>query len=437
VIYPTRRAILLAAAGAPVCLAVGLLAPGLWRVAAGWLALTVALVLADLLLAADPRRMQLSLSAPATLGLGETGAAQAACECSARLAPRRLEFALEVTEKLAAHPERASRQMQGGHAGIDFRLEPLRRGEGTIRRLWARWRGPLGLIWRQKTETLDRVIALSPNIAAVKREAMRLYARDAQFGEKIQIDRGEGSEFQALAEFRAGMDTRTIDWKRSARHTSLLAKEFRVEKNHNVVFALDVSRQMSDPLAGVARIDHAINAAVLLAFVSLKMGDRAGLFAFDSKPRISMRPSAGAMSFPLLQRRAAALDYSAEEVNYTLALTTLGGSLQRRSLVVVFTEFVDSTSAELMIESLARLAQRHLVLFVAFRDEELEQLTRREPQSAEDVTRAVIALTLLKERETVIARLRRLGVQVMDAPVEGLGPTLVNRYLDLKRRELL
>jgi uncharacterized protein (DUF58 family) len=139
----------------------------------------------------------------------------------------------------------------------------------------------------------------------------------------------------------------------------------------------------------------------------------------------------------MLQRRAAALDYSTEEVNYTLALTTLSGELQRRSLVVVFTEFVDTTSAELMIEALARLARRHLVLFVAFRDEELEQLTRRQPESAEDVTRAVIALTLLKERETVIARLRRLGVQVIDAPVASLGTSLVDRYLELKRRELL
>jgi uncharacterized protein (DUF58 family) len=437
VIYPTRRAIFLAAAGAPLCLAVGLAAPGLWRVALVWLALTAGLVLADLVLSADSRRMQLSLRAPAGLGLGETGTAQAACACPARLAPRRVELALEANEKLAVHPERASLRVEGGMAEAGFKLEPQRRGEGVIHRLWARWTGPLGLVWRQKTETLDKVVALSPNIEAVKREAIRLYARDAQFGQKIQIDRGEGSEFQSLAEFRAGMDRRTIDWKQSARHNDLLAKEFRVEKNHNVIFALDVSRQMSDPLDGMARVDHAINAALLLAYVSLKMGDRAGLFAFDSRPRISVRPTAGAMSFPMLQRRAAALDYSAEEVNYTLALTTLSGELQRRSMVVVFTEFVDTTSAELMIEGLARLARRHLVLFVAFRDEELEQLARREPESAEDVTRAVIALSLLKERETVIARLRRLGVQVIDAPAANLRTTLVNRYLDLKRRELL
>jgi uncharacterized protein (DUF58 family) len=436
-IYPTRRAIFLAAAGAPLCLAVGLAAPGLWRVAAGWLALTAGLVLADLVLSADSRRVQLSLKAPGGLGLGEVGEALVECVCGRSPAPRRIELALEANEKLAVRPERLSRRVQDGRAAAGFRLEPQRRGEGVLRRLWARWTGPLGLVWRQKTETLDKVVALSPNIEAVKREAMRLYARDAAFGQKIQIDRGEGSEFQSLTEFRAGMDSRTIDWKQSARYNDLLAKEFRVEKNHNVIFCLDVSRQMSDPLAGMARVDHAINAALLLAFVSLKMGDRAGLFAFDSKPRISVKPTGGATSFPMLQRRAASLDYSAEEVNYTLALTTLSGELQRRSMVVVFTEFVDTTSAELMIEGLARLARRHLVLFVAFRDEELEQLTRREPETAEDVTRAVIAMTLLKERETVIARLRRLGVQVIDAPAEGLGTALVNRYLDLKRRELL
>jgi uncharacterized protein (DUF58 family) len=90
-----------------------------------------------------------------------------------------------------------------------------------------------------------------------------------------------------------------------------------------------------------------------------------------------------------------------------------------------------------MVENLGRLLSRHLVLFVAFRDEELESLVRAEPESPDDVSRAVISSTLLREREVVITRLRRLGVQVLDAPAERLGPALLNAYLELKRKDLL
>ncbi len=105
--------------------------------------------------------------------------------------------------------------------------------------------------------------------------------------------------------------------------------------------------------------------------------------------------------------------------------------------MVVFTDFADSTSAELMVENLARLLRTHLVLFVAFRDEELESLVRAEPLTPDDVSRSVIAATLLREREVVIGRLRRMGVQILDAPADRLGTELLSTYLELKRKDLL
>ena len=131
------------------------------------------------------------------------------------------------------------------------------------------------------------------------------------------------------------------------------------------------------------------------------------------------------------------MDYSTEETNFTLGLTALAGRLDRRALVVVFTDFADATSAELMVENVARLMRTHLVLFVVFRDEELESLVTRAPETADDVSRAVIAERLSKQREAVIARLKRLGAQIVDAPADGLGPALLNGYLDVKRRGLV
>ena len=105
--------------------------------------------------------------------------------------------------------------------------------------------------------------------------------------------------------------------------------------------------------------------------------------------------------------------------------------------MVVFTDFADATSAELMIENVARLMRTHLVLFVVFRDEELESLVTREPREPEDVTRAVIAEQLLAQRSSVTVRLKRMGAQIVDAPAEGLADGLLNSYLDVKRRGLI
>jgi uncharacterized protein (DUF58 family) len=300
--------------------------------------------------------------------------------------------------------------------------------------VWARWRGPLGLIWKQLSQNPGRTIVITPDIQGVKQEAVRLFSRDALHGLKTQLDAGEGAEFHALRDFQAGMDTRTIDWKQSARHGQLLAKEYRAERNNPIVLAIDSGRGMCEPIGGLARIDWALNAALLLAYVSLKLGDRAGLYSFDARPRGLSGPVGGVRAFSALQRAAGQIDYSSEETNYTLGLSSLADQLDRRSLVVVFTEFTDQTSAELMIENVGRLLGRHLVVFVAMRDEELEDLARAEPLAPDDVTRAVIAQSLLRERDLVVARLRRLGVEIVDASAKSVGPELLDRYLEIKRR---
>ncbi len=436
-IYPTRRAIILALAGAPVLLAVGVAAPGLWLAGVVWAALALLLLMADAALGADRRQVGGRLQPPHGLAVGSTAEAAAHISFAGGQAPSYVEARLETGERIEVSPARVRVEVQEREALAAFRLEPVRRGMGELKTLWLRWTGPMGLVWKQQTVALDHAEPILLDIAAVKQEALRLFARDAPFGAKSQLETGEGSEYHALRDFQAGMDPRTVDWRRSARHGALLAKEFRTERNHHIVFAVDAGRLMSQPLDGLPRIDRALNAGLLLAFVALKMGDRVGLYSFDERPRVSTGVVSGTAAFPLLQRRAAEVDYSTAETNFTLGLTQLSAELQRRSLVVVFTDFADSTSAELMVENLARLLRTHLVLFVAFRDEELESLVRAEPATADDVSRAVIASTLLREREVVIGRLRRMGVQVLDAPADRMGAELLSAYLDLKRKDLL
>lgn len=424
------------AAGAAPALAVALLAPGLWTAAAAWIVLAAGLMLADALLAPPPRRLALEVAAPRVMGVGRPEAARLIATFEGR-APAEVELAVGVDARLRADPERATVRTSGGRAEAELRLSPLRRGESRVEGAWARWRGPLGLVWLQRHARDGPHIAVTPDVFGVKEQALRLFSRDAPLGAKPLLDAGEGSDFHALKEFQTGMDLGDIDWKQSARHGKLVGREYRTERNHHVVIALDTGRLMSAPVAGLPRIDRALNAALLLAFASLRMGDRVGLFAFDSRPRLASGLTSGPAAFPLLQKLATSIDYSSEETNFTLGLTALAGRLDRRAMVVVFTDFADATSAELMVENVARLMRTHLVLFVVFRDEELESLVDQAPQTPEDVSRAVVADRLLKQREAVTARLRRLGAQIVDAPADGLSTALLNGYLDVKRRGLI
>lgn len=431
-IYPTPRAVLLMAAGAPLALLVGVFAPGFWIAGLAWIPAVLALLLLDFMVA--PRPPRFSVAAPGAVEVGAALIVAVEVDVNGQV-PAGLELAIATGPKLkSAVDNRMSVGRDEFRPAMAFNA--VRRGADTIERLWARWPGPMGLVWRMRQYPVGQEVLITPNIRAVRDDA-QLLLRDAQMGERSRIDRGEGTEFEALTEWQSGMERRDIDWRQSARHMQLLAREHRIERNNQIVFAIDSGRVMCEPIAGLPRVDRAISAALLSAYAALKLGDRVSVFGFDSRPRIASGLVSGMRAFPLIQRFAAKLDYSTAETNYTLALATLAGSLNRRSLVVVFTEFTDQTGAELMLRAAANLTSKHLLVFVVLADEELEELAAAEPVTVDDVSRAVTAASLLRERRLVVSRLRHIGIHVVEARHDAVGPTLVRYYLDLKRRNLL
>jgi uncharacterized protein (DUF58 family) len=437
VIYPTRRAIYLLLLGAPVALALGLLRPDLWLVALGWIALVALGLLLDTLTGAAPRKLALDAQFPLQIGVGEPFEMMLAAR--APTLPRRAEFALSLDERLAPGGRIAAAFEtvgDGDDAALAHRL-PLtasRRGQAAVDALWVRWAGPLGLVWKQRRFAIDRAISVVPNMRLVTDEGRRLFQRNSWFGLRQQKLRGEGHEYEALAEYQPGMDRRAIDWNASARHVKLLAKEYRVERDNRVVLAIDAGRTMAEPVGAMPRVDRAVSAALLLAYAGLKLGDRISLFSFAAKP-IGMTPAyMHTQDFPALQRAASRIDYAPVESNFTLALSTLGAELNRRSLIILFTEFTEATSADLMIRAAGRLVKKHRLLFVVIKDEELEDEERRRPESGSDVTRANVAAAMLRDRQLVIARLQRLGADVIEVPADAMGAHVVEAYLGIKRQ---
>ncbi len=434
-IYPSGRAVWLAVAGILPAFVIALLLPPLWYLGLAWTCAVLGFTLIDAVAAPARSTVSAEISSSGRVSIGGTIDIHVTLH-QPQTAARRVELRIGHDDRIIPlSADSATITLPDTSVTLSFRAE--RRGIAAVDKLWLRWRGPFGLAWQQKAIEVSHGIAVLPDVESVREQAIALLQSDALTGDLARKRGGRGREFDSLKDYQPGMERRFIDWKRSARHGQLLAKDFEVEQNNNIVLAIDSGRLMCEPLDGMPRIDRAVTAAMLMAFVALRGGDLVSLFSFDSRPRVSTGASRGADRFQMLQQLAAEIDYSTEETNFTLALTTLAGKLTRRSLIVVFTDFVDPVSAELMLRVTSRLTERHVVLFMLMRDEELEGLADAVPETLDDVARAVTAGAMLRDRDLVIGKLKLLGADVIEADHKSIGAALIARYLAIKRMDRL
>ena len=366
-IRPTSRLVLLFAGGIPLALFIVIYDPALWPLSINLGVLVAIAGVSDALLALKPRALHARFELPERIFIGEAGAIVATLSAPGHR--RTVAVDLIAEQQGEVEPPRIVPGIvdAGAEARIDLPVVPTRRGRIKVERVWMRWRGPLALVELGRQAAIEGSIPVLPNVRGVHGTALQLFVREAIYGIKTQQQKGEGTEFDALREYVPGLDSRFIDWKHSARHRKIICKEFRIERNNQVMFAFDTGYLMLEPVEGLTRLDHAINAALVLAWISLQGGDLVGTYGFDATVRHYARPQRGVSSFPRVQRATAELDYHHQEANFTLGLAELSSRLKRRTLVILFTDFVDTITAELLIESMQRMANRHLLLFVTQR----------------------------------------------------------------------
>jgi uncharacterized protein (DUF58 family) len=435
-IVPSARLLVLLVFLAPVALVVAATAPSAWIIAP---ALGLSLLLVMLLdgWMAGPL-LELEFDFPTDAEVGQPAKLRIVAEIDrgsdTRLPQAAIGFDSRLGEDGTTHFELAGSGTTSTFSGA-AEIVPTRRGTGALGDLWLRWGGPLGLAVRQVHRKLDHPIRVWPDLTPTRSPVLQAFLRDAQFGLIARRIRGEGTQFEALSEYEAGMDRRRIDWKASARHTALYARENEAERDNQIVFAFDCGQAMCEPVDGLARLDRAISAALTASYVALKGGDRVALFGFADKPSLLTPFVTESRGFHRLQTSAAELDYLPREPNFTLALATLTARLKRRSLVILFSDFTDPTSAELMVESVQRLVRHHVVIFVTMVDTEIEDLVAAKPEELSDISTAVAADALAHQRAIVLQRLRQAGVDVIEAPHDAIGYRLIDRYLRAKQKE--
>lgn len=342
--------------------------------------------------------------------------------------------------EFAVRPARILRGQVAPRVAADFawQIRPPRRGRYAFGAIQLRWHSALGLFRRQARFPAARELRVYPNLVEVKKYEL-LLRRDrlAELGLRRHRQPGSGSTFERLREYQPDDPYRSIAWKATARRGKPVVMTFEAERSQSIVAMLDVGRMMRSPVGELAKMDLAINAALLLAYVATRKGDRVGIQTFADRVQAWAPPRSGSRQLRTLIELLYAVEGEAVEPDYDAAFGALGTRLGQRSLVLVFTELTGSLGMERLSAQLARLRRHHLALLVTIGDPSVERLARQAAQDSRAVYERAVAEQLLAERRLALERLRRSGVMTLDVPADALSVAVIDRYLEIKARSLL
>ncbi|HLY08524.1 MAG TPA: DUF58 domain-containing protein [Planctomycetota bacterium] len=436
-ISPSRRLVVaLALSAIPFLLEVWM--PGLARVGGIATALLLLAVLIDGATTPTTASFTISLRPPSALGLGREESIGVEIRNGSR---RRQEgwIRVQVPETWTVPALLQPLDLEPLRIGETvYRATPGKRGKQELGPVFIRLLSPLGLLWRDLRVDARVQAKIYPALGSVRQVdflSRRLRLRD--LGLRVQRQRGQGMEFERLRDHHPDDGLRRIDWKATARRGRFITREYQIERCQNVVLMIDAGRMMTEEVDGIVKIEYVLRAALLLARIAAQFDDRVGALVFSERvERLTpLRKGHGAV------RALADALYEIEpqlcEANYEAAFGALNSQYRKRALVVLFTNLVDQGTSGLVAGYLKAVRARHVPLCVAVGDRETRETAWRSPGTVDEAYRKAAAAQLLIGRARTVHELQRSGVQVIDAPAGEISVQLMNKYLDLKARQVL
>ncbi|MHC1668963.1 DUF58 domain-containing protein [Stenotrophomonas maltophilia] len=339
---------------------------------------------------------------------------------------------------LESLPQRV--QLRPGHAcALHYTLQPQQRGRFRFEGVQLRIRSPWRLWWQQRTLPPLLDVRVYPNFVPLTRFA--LFSADQAsrlVGAHVKRRRGEGTDFHQMREYRVGDSLRQLDWKATARARKLISREYQDEKNQQLLLMLDSGRRMLASEGGLSHFDHALNASLVVAYLALRQGDAAGLFAVGGERRW-VQPQRGMGTVEHLLRASYDLQPQPVATDYLAAATEVSLRQRRRALVmlVMLVSNVRDEDIEDLLAAVRLLQRRHLVCVASLREHELDGALEGEVHTLEDAAQAGAAALYLQQRAKAHEALRSEKVMVLDVTADALPAALVERYLAVKREGLL
>ncbi|MEC5150924.1 DUF58 domain-containing protein [Cryobacterium sp. GrIS_2_6] len=396
-----------------------------------WLLLSVGLGLLDLALAGSPRAVRLERRLPARVSLGETVTSLLYVTNSGS---RRLRsFVRDAWQPSAgAGNNRTALSIPAGERRlVSLPLTPLRRGERRVDRVTIRSYGPLGLWARQATLEAPGRIRVLPPFNARKHLPSRITRLKELDGRTSVLVRGQGTEFDSLREYVRGDDVRSIDWRATARHNDVVVRTWRPERDRRVVIVIDTGRTSAARIDNETRLDTAFEAALLLAALASKAGDRVDMIAFDRRVRGRVQGAQGAELLSRIVDTLAVIDPELLEMDWAGVPAQVRAITSQRALVVLLTSIDAAGASTGLLAVLPQLTRRHTVVVASVTDPTTVQATH-ERADREQVYRAAAAERALLDVARVASAIRQQGADVVTGPPADLPPRLADHYLALK-----
>ena len=315
---------------------------------------------------------------------------------------------------------------------VAYRLLATDRGNFSFGDIHLRCRGPLGLAWVDLAIPAAETVQVYPNLLDVRRYETLVRARMIE-GEGYRSRRiGAGREFSHFRDYTVDDDYRFINWKASARRGEPITAVFESEHSQDIVFCLDTGRMMAAHVGELTKLDHAINAILMLTYVSQKFQDNLGLLVFSHTIQQYLPPSRGRAQYARFLQALYGIKPEPCYVNYREAFEYLIQRHTKRALVMVFTDLLDATVSQEYREAVRLLGRFHLPLTLAVADVPLQALAAQTPATAAQLYATAVARDLLQQRQEMLRGLEREGVLVLDTVPERLTVEAVHKYLTLK-----
>jgi uncharacterized protein (DUF58 family) len=357
-------------------------------------------------------------------------------------------IAQPVTHKLTAFPRVP--------ASIRYRIEPHERGDWETGWLYVRYRSGLGLTECWARAPLIQTVRIYPALRTGEEQQIYL-ARSRQIDLQLRRaqQRGLGRDFESLREYREGDDLRDICWTATARRGSLVTRQYQTERSQPVWIVLDCGRLMQSRVALGAvpgnsalpveqkgprihsKLDHACTTAVALAQLALFSGDRVGLLAYGQAIQQRLLPGRGAAHLRQLIESLAQVHAEAGEADHLRATAALNRLQPRRSLILWVTDLAETAMRPEVIDGAVQLLRRHVLLFVAMAQPEVESIAQARPGNIEQMFRAAAAQEMATRRELLLVRLHEQGALTLDLNPEQLTSSVLNNYLMVKERAMV
>lgn len=325
----------------------------------------------------------------------------------------------------------------GESVSFDLDLRAIARGAATIDRAYVALTAR-GFIERIAPAGNESTMHVLPNLRAVKRlhKQLNSYALRS-IGARAAPRIGKGREFDRMRDYVSDDDYRDIAWKASARHGRLIVQEYRLDRSQEIVVCIDRGHRMAARVEQITRLDHAVNASVLLSYICNRFEDKVGVLSFDTAPDKGLPTARGAAHLRAITAYTSQLEAEYRDTDYLALAGGLRKRLHHRTLVLIMTVLPEREERHDLLRAVDMLAGQHLPLFITITDRDLRAAAETLPANRDELSRTLVARDLWLGRVELMRELRARGALVVDTTAEDAGVDSVNAYIDVKRRQLL